>query len=69
MKIFVIERIVIHTLNKNDMIDIIKAKQIRQSIKRKFNIITTWTKSILKSAAKLLQQRMLLDLIMEMLRI
>ena len=41
MKIFVIERIVIHTLNKNDMIDIIKAKQIRQSIKRKFNIITT----------------------------
>ena len=48
------------------MIDIIKAKQIRQSIKRKFNIITTGTKFMLKSAAKLLQQRMLLDLIMEM---
>ncbi len=38
LKIYVIERIVIHTLNKND---IIKAQQIRQSIKRKYNIITT----------------------------
>ncbi len=40
-----------NTLNKNDMIDIIKAQQIRQSIKRKFNIITIGIKFMLKTTS------------------